>query len=300
MRFAVTGGAGFIGNNIVKHLIKNNHSVTVIDNLHTGKKENLEEVINQVEFYKYDIRDYDKLKNVLKNIDGVFHQAALTIVQESFTKKQEYFDVNVKGTENILKIAKENDFKVVYASSSSIYGNVSKIPIRETFEKNPINPYGETKLKDEEIAIKYSTDGVQVIGLRYFNVYGIGQTGSYAGVITKFMNRISEDKPPVINGRGEQTRDFVFVEDVADANLCAMKSKTNSGFFNIGTGKIVSIKQLAELMIRIYGKSLTPEFGPSLKGDVMQSQADTSLADKMLNWRYKTELKDGLSSMLKL
>ena len=300
MRFAVTGGAGFIGNNIAKHLIKNNHSVIVIDNLHTGKKENLKNVINQVEFYNYDIRDYDELKNVLKNVDGVFHQAALTIVQESFTKKQEYFDVNVKGTENILKIAKENYFKVVYASSSSIYGNVSKIPIRETFEKNPINPYGKTKLKDEELAIKYSADGVQVIGLRYFNVYGIGQTGSYAGVITKFMNRISEDKPPVINGGGEQTRDFVFVEDVADANLCAMKSKTKSGFFNIGTGKIVSIKQLAELMISIYEKSLAPEFGPSLKGDVMQSQADTSLAEKMLNWRYKTELKDGLSTMLKL
>lgn len=300
MRFAVTGGAGFIGNNIAKHLIKNNHSVIVIDNLHTGKKENLKNVINQVEFYNYDIRDYDELKNVLKNVDGVFHQAALTIVQESFTKKQEYFDVNVKGTENILKIAREKNFKVVYASSSSIYGNVSKIPIRETFEKNPINPYGKTKLKDEELAIKYSADGVQVIGLRYFNVYGIGQTGSYAGVITKFMNRISEDKPPVINGGGEQTRDFVFVEDVADANLCAMKSKTKSGFFNIGTGKIVSIKQLAELMISIYEKSLAPEFGPSLKGDVMQSQADTSLAEKMLNWRYKTELKDGLSTMLKL
>ena len=300
MRFVVTGGAGFIGNNIVRHLIKNKHSVIVIDNLHTGNKENLKDVINEIEFYDYDIRDYEKIKSVLKNIDGVFHEAALTIVQESFTKKQEYFDVNVKGTENILKIAKENGFKVVYASSSSIYGNVSKIPIKETFEKKPINPYGETKLKDEELAIKYSDKGVKVIGLRYFNVYGIGQTGSYAGVITKFMNRILEGKPPVINGGGKQTRDFVFVEDVADANLCAMKSKTNSGFFNIGTGKIVSIKQLAELMISIYEKSLTPEFGPSLKGDVMQSQADTSLAEKMLSWRYKTELKDGLSSTIKL
>ena len=298
MKFAVTGGAGFIGSNIVRELLRNNHTVSVIDNLHTGKKDNLIDVLDQVEFYNTDIRNFEELKKILKNVDGVFHEAALTVVQESFIKKNEYFDVNVKGTENIFNIAKDNNFKVVFASSSSVYGDVTEIPIKENSTRNPINPYGNTKLEDEFLAERYSNDGVEIIGLRYFNVFGIGQTGSYAGVITKFMNQLSKKLPPRIYGDGSQVRDFVFVRDVAEANLSAMQSKVKNGFFNVGTGRSISIEQLAHMMIKIYRLSLEPEFTDPIQGDIMKSQADTSLAKKTLNWEYKTDLRDGLSEII--
>jgi len=299
MKFVVTGGAGFIGNNIVKKLLKNGHSVSVIDNLHTGRKENMASFQKDVDFYKIDIRDFDELRKILKNIDGVFHEAALTIVQESYLKSDEYFDVNVKGTENILKIAKEQNFKIVYASSSSIYGDTTIIPIKEKFPRKPINPYGQTKLEDEFLAEKFSEGDVDVIGLRYFNVYGKGQTGTYAGVITKFINKLKEKESPEIFGDGSQIRDFVFVEDVADANLSAMKSNINNGFFNIGSGKTTSIKELAYMMIKIFGEELEPVFLDPLKGDVKKSQADISNSKNKLNWKYKTELNEGLSKFLK-
>jgi len=200
MKYVVTGGAGFIGSNIVKQLVKQNHTPIVIDNLYRGNIENISSL--DVEFHKINIRNFDLLRNTLKNSDGIFHEAALTDVQESFTKQQEYIDVNVKGTENVFKIAKEFDIKVVYASSSSVYGDPKKIPIVENSERRPINPYGKTKLDDELLAEKYSKDKVSIIGLRYFNVYGKGQTGSYAGVITKFIDRLKHGKAPVIFGSG--------------------------------------------------------------------------------------------------
>ena len=293
MKFIVTGGAGFIGNNIVRQLLKQNHTPIVIDNLYRGKIERISSL--DVEFHKVDIRDFDQLRNILKNSDGVFHEAALTDVQESFTKQQEYIDVNVKGTENIFKIAKEFDLKVVYASSSSVYGNPKKIPITENSERNPINPYGETKLDDELLAEKYYKDMVSIIGLRYFNVYGEGQTGSYAGVITKFLNRLKEKKTPIIFGTGTQIRDFIFVEDVALANISAMQSNVKSGFYNIGTGITTSIQQLAKIMIELSGLKFEPQYEKALDGDVQSSQADTSLTESILKWKYYMELKNGLA-----
>jgi len=297
MKFVVTGGAGFIGNRIVRSLLKNNHSVTIIDNLSTGKMENLKDVQNKIEFIKTDIRNYEYLEKIIKNYDGIFHEAALTLVQESFTKQKEYNDVNVTGTENIFKIAQKNNIKVVYASSSSIYGDVKKIPISESFSKNPINPYGITKLKDEELAIKYSKLGLKVLGLRYFNVYGVGQTGSYAGVITKFINRLKKKQAPQINGNGEQIRDFIFVDDIADANITAMNSSVNSGFFNIGSGIGTTIKQLANDLIEVSGEKVNPIYSNVLEGDVKFSQADISLTEKMLQWKSKTKLIEGLKKI---
>ena len=293
MKFVVTGGAGFVGNNIVRHLLKQNHTPIVIDNLYRGKIERISSL--GVEFHKVDIRDFEQIRNIIKNSDGIFHEAALTDVQESFTKQQEYNDVNVKGTENIFKIAKDFDLKVVYASSSSIYGNPKKIPIGENSERNPINPYGKTKLDDELLAEKYSKDNASIIGLRYFNIYGKGQTGSYAGVITKFINRLKEKKSPIIFGSGTQLRDFIFVEDVALANIAAMQSNVKNGFFNIGTGIATSIQQLAEIMIEISGLELEPQYEKALDGDVQSSQADTSVTESILKWKYSTELKKGLS-----
>lgn len=298
MKFAVTGGAGFIGNNIVHLLLNHGHQVKVIDNLHTGKMENLSDIIEQIEFENIDIRDYEKLSHSLKNIDGVFHQAALTIVQESFEKEKEYHDVNVQGTENVFKIAKKEGIKVVYASSSSIYGNTEQIPIKENFPRKPINPYGKTKLDDELLAEKYCSEDVKIIGLRYFNVYGIGQTGTYAGVITKFLNKLEKSESPIIFGDGSQVRDFVYVKDVALANLAAMNSSVSEGFYNIGTGKSVSIFELTEKMISLFKLNLKPLFEKPLEGDVKKSMADITLTKSKLNWNYDTELENGLKSFV--
>ena len=300
MKFAVTGGAGFVGSNIVKLLVKENHDVLVIDNMHTGKKENLEEIFDKIEFCELDIRNILELENKIKDVDGIFHEAALTIVQESFLMEEEYYDVNVKGTENIFKIAEKYGIKVVFASSSSVYGNTEKIPIIENNERNPINPYGKTKLEDEFLAEKYSKKGVSIIGLRYFNIFGKGQTGSYAGVITKFVNQLKEKKSPIIFGDGSQIRDFIFVEDIAQSNLSAMLSKINFGFFNIGTGKTTTILQLAKFLIKIYNLEISPEFSDPLDGDVQKSQANIKKTQQLLNWTYKIDIEEGLEKMIKL
>jgi len=240
MKLVVTGGAGFIGSHLVKFLYRKGHDVSVIDNLVRGKIENLESVEKEINFFKNDITDYSEIKNILKNADGVFHEAALTSVSESYIKKEEYQGVNISGTENIIKVAQESDIKVVYASSASVYGNTITIPITEEHNRKPINPYGSTKLEAEYLAEKYSKSGTQVIGLRYFNVYGKGQNPNYAGVITKFQENIMTEKSPIIFGDGSQVRDFISVDDVCQANLAAMKSNEKNGFFNIGTG-IVTI-----------------------------------------------------------
>ena len=294
MKFVITGGAGFIGSHIAKLLVEKNHDVTVIDNLSRGRLENLSKIKEEIVFRKMDILDFDSLKEVIFNSDGIFHQAALTSVPESFTQKEKYHNVNVKGTENIFKLAKEFRKKVVYASSSSIYGNTTTIPIHENSEKNPINPYGVTKLDDEKLAKKYHNLGLSVIGLRYFNVYGIGQTNDYAGVITKFIDQINLNKSPIIFGDGTHTRDFISVEDIAKANLLSMESKTDFSFLNVGTGISTSIKELAEVMIELSGKKMEINYDDLPLGDVKDSLADVSLAKRLINWNYETSLKTGL------
>ena len=298
MKYVVTGGAGFIGNNIVKLLIKNGHSVDIIDNLHTGKKSNVEEIIDEINFFQIDIRNKKDLEKIIKNCDGIFHEAALTAVPESFEKPQEYNEVNVIGTKNIFEIAKKEKIRVVYASSSSIYGDTKNIPIKENVNRKPINPYGQTKLDDEILAEKFSKNNLSVIGLRYFNVYGIGQTGSYAGVITKFLENIKNQNPFIINGNGNQIRDFVHVTDIAQANLVAMESKINSGFFNIGTGIPTSINELAKKMIKLSNHNQKIIHGPELEGDVEISQADMSSTKKLLDWNHEINLLEGLRDLI--
>jgi len=299
MHFAVTGGAGFVGSYLVKLLVKEGHKITVIDNLHKGKKENLASVINKIKFQKIDIRDYQSLEKILKDIDGVFHQAALTVVQDSFSSPEEYFDVNVHGTENIFKLANENKFKVVYASSSSVYGHKLETPITEDAERNPISPYGKTKLEDEYLVEKYSNLNTEIIGLRYFNIFGKGQTIEYAGVITKFLDRINEGKSPIIFGDGSQIRDFIHVSDVAKANLMAMNSKSSNLIANIGTGNAISILELANMIINTSGLKIDPIFMEALEGDIEKSLADISQAKKHFNWEPKIELQDWLKEILK-
>ena len=291
MKFVVTGGAGFIGSNIAKLLVKKGHDVIILDNFNTGRKENLEPIKDKIDLHIVDIRDKKIINEIINESDGIFHQAALANVYESFSKSKEYFDVNVKGTKNIFEIAKENKIKVVFASSSSVYGEVKIMPITENIDRNPIHPYGQTKLECEFLAEKFSKEGLKVIGLRYFNVYGLGQNDAYAGVITKFLNKIKENKSPEIFGDGSQTRDFIFVKDVANANLSAMESKINFEFFNIGSQKSISILELAQIIIKKSGLNLKPEFKEPLQGDAKISLSDITLAIKKLQWNptYKLD-----------
>lgn len=299
MKYVVTGGAGFIGNNIVKLLVKKGHNVDIIDNLHTGKKENLKEIFDEINFQRFDIRNKKDLEKIIKNCDGIFHEAALTAVPESFEKPKEYHDVNVIGTKNIFEIAQKNNIRIVYASSSSVYGDITTSPIKENANRKPINPYGQTKLDDEFLAEEFSKNNLSVIGLRYFNVYGIGQTGSYAGVITKFLENIKKQKSFIVNGNGNQVRDFIHVKDVAKANVTAMESKTESGFFNIGTGIPTSINELAKLMIELSNHKHETIHAPQLEGDIEISQADMSFTNKSFNWNHEINLLDGLRDLIK-
>ena len=300
MKYIVTGGAGFIGNNIVKKLVARGDDVTVIDNLNTGKEENLKSVIDKITFLKDSILNRELLEKQSQNIDGIFHQAALASVQDSFSKPDEYHDVNVNGTENILKLAKKNDFRVVYASSSSVYGNPERIPIKESDKKNPINPYAETKLKKEQLAIKYSEMGVKVIGLRYFNVFGKGQSKEYAGVLKLFLERIRDKLPPKINGDGTQFRDFVYVEDVADANIMSMDSDINHGFYNVGTNTSITILDLAKTIIKSSGLDIQPIFGPALKGDVQRTIANIDLIKEEIGWEPTILLEKWIEEIISM
>ena len=300
MKYIVTGGAGFIGSNIVKKLVVRGDDVTVIDNLNTGKEENLISVKDKIVFFNDSILNLDLLEKQTQNIDGIFHQAALASIQDSFSKPEEYQSVNVNGTENILKLAKKNNFKVVYASSSSVYGNPEKIPIKESDSKNPINPYAETKLEKERLAIKYSEMGVKVIGLRYFNVFGKGQSKEYAGVLKLFLERIRDKLPPKINGDGSQFRDFVYVEDVADANILSMDSEVNHEFFNVGTNTSITILDLAKTIIKSSELHMEPIFGPALKGDVQRTVANIDLIQDKIGWKPTVFLEKWIDEIISM
>jgi UDP-glucose 4-epimerase len=272
--------------------------ITVIDNMNTGKEKNLEPVRDKINFVKGDILDIDLLEDMTKDTDGVFHQAALASVQDSFDEPNEYHNVNVNGTENILKLSKKYGFKIVYASSSSVYGNPIKIPIKESDERNPINPYAETKLKKEELATEYSKMGVSVIGLRYFNVFGKGQSKEYAGVLKLFLERIRDKLPPKINGDGMQFRDFVHVSDVVNANIMSMDSDITHEFFNVGTNTTITILDLAKTIIEYSGLNIEPIFGPALDGDVHKTSANIDLIKKKIGWEPSIMLVDWIKDII--
>ena len=298
MRYLITGGAGFIGSHIAESLIEKDNEILILDNLVTGKKKNLELIKDKIDFVEGSILDLDLLNELTNGVNGVFHQAALASVQDSFSKPDEYYNVNVNGTENILRLAKEKKFKVVYASSSSVYGNPTRIPISEIDDKNPINPYAETKLKKEELAIKYAKEGVKVIGLRYFNVFGKRQSKEYAGVLKLFLERVRDGLPPKINGDGTQFRDFVHVIDVVNANIMSMNSEVDHEFFNVGTNSSITILDLANTIIKLAGKELQPEFGPALKGDVQKTIANIDLIKEKIGWSPTIILENWINQII--
>jgi len=300
MKYAVIGGAGFIGSHLVRELLHLKHSITVIDNLYKGKKENLKDILKVIEFLNIDIRDNSSLEKSLKSFDGVYHLASLENWQESFSRQKEYFQVNVDGTENILKLALKHGFKVIYASSLSVYGAPKRNPVSEDHKKIPITPYGITKLKTEQLLEKYAKLGVESIGLRYFNVYGIGKLGPNKGVIPDFFENIAKNEPLEIYGSGSQIRDFIFVGDVIKATCLAMESKMKSGFINVGSGIGTSISDLADLMIRLSKKDLTTVYTPSKHLDEFDIWADISKAQNSLAWFPQTTLEKGLQKISSL
>ena len=299
MKFAVTGGAGFIGSHLVRFLVSNGHDVTVVDNLVRGNMANLDDISEEIRFEEVDIRDQDRLDAVLRDADGIFHQAALGFVPESWNDPGSYRSVNVDGTKTVFRIARRYHIRVVYASSSSVYGDVQSIPIREDAKRVPLSPYGKTKLDCEILAEECVREGMQIIGLRYFNVFGRGENPDYARVIPRFMNNICRGEPPVIFGDGSHVKDFTFVQDVVEANVLAMSGDVKPGFFNIGGGRPVTLDGLARTIISLSGMSMEPLYDKPRRGDPKMSTADITKAARVLGWKPKTSLEEGLRTMLR-
>ena len=305
MRILVTGGAGFIGSNLVEHLL-NKPGVTlvrVLDNLATGSLKNIEEFESnsKFEFIQGDIRNYETCLQACTNIDLISHQAALGSVPRSINDPLTSNEVNITGTLNIFTAAKEKNIKrVVYAASSSTYGDHPGLPKVEDKIGNPISPYAVTKYVNELYARVYANlYGLQLIGLRYFNVFGPKQNpqGPYAAVIPLFVNAILKNEPPLINGDGEHSRDFTFVANAVHANDCALFSTSPEAVnqvYNIALGDQTSLNQLFEIIKEVAGSDLAPKYGPERKGDVKHSLADISKARTLLNYDPSVNVRDGI------
>jgi len=300
----VTGGAGFIGSNIVEALLQKGYSVRVLDNLSTGRKERLLEFIDKIELIEGDIRDMKTVEYSLKDIDYILHQAALPSVTRSVENPIETSDCNIKGTLNILDAARRANVKrIVYASSSSVYGNAEELPKKEKMQLKPLSPYAVTKISMEYyFDVFNNVYGIESIGLRYFNVYGPRQNpkSEYAAVIPRFINAILNDERPVIYGSGEQTRDFTFVGDVIQANLLAMNAKGISHeVFNTARGEAISINKLLEKINSLLGKNIEPVYTKPREGDIMYSLADISKAKERLGYKPEYNIEDGLRETIK-
>jgi nucleoside-diphosphate-sugar epimerase len=299
MRFLVTGGAGFIGSNIVKRLVSEDHSVRVLDNFATGRRENLEDVWDKIDLVEGDIRDFWTVINATKNIDYILHQAALPSVQRSIQNPLTTTEVNVNGTLNMLEAARFHKVKrIVYASSSSTYGNTPTLPKEESMRSQPLSPYAITKLAGEEYCISfYRIYGLEAVCLRYFNVFGPHQNpaSQYAAVIPKFIVSFLEDRPPVIFGDGEQSRDFTFIDNVVEANLLAcVKDEAVGKVMNVACGKKFSLNDLVTKLQKIAGKKIEAVHQEAQIGDIKHSLASIDLAKKVLGYQVKVDFEKGL------
>lgn len=298
-KFLVTGGAGFIGSNIVDALVRDGNQVRVLDDFSSGKRENLSGVLNKIELLEGDIRDKAIVAKSVLGIDYILHQAALRSVPKSMLNPQSYNDVNISGTLNILSAAKDAKVKrVVFASSSSIYGETDRLPEKEDFYPLLISPYALTKLAGEYYCRIFSTGyGLETVSLRYFNVFGPKQSleNEYAVVIPKFINCMLRDEQPPVHGDGKQTRDFTYVENVVQANLKAAVTKGASGeVFNIACGEAYSVLDIVTSVNKILKKSVSPKFIPPRPGDVKDTLADISKARRILKFEPKVGFEEGL------
>lgn len=295
----VTGGAGFIGSNLVRHLLRRANEVTVIDNLSTGCIENLSDVIDKVRFVQGDIRDLGLLRSEFQGIDIVFHQAALPSVPRSIADPISSNSSNIDGTLNVLVAAKDCGVsRVVLASSSSAYGDTQILPKTEDMQANPLSPYATTKFVGEIYARVFAgLYDIETVCLRYFNVFGPYQdpNSQYAAVIPKFISLMCHGLRPVIYGDGEQSRDFTYVDNVVQANLLAAKiSKVSGEVFNVGCGRRYTLNELVRLLNRMLNTSLEPEYVSPRPGDVRHSMASIDKARNLLGYEPPVSLEEGL------
>jgi len=303
MKYIVTGGAGFIGSHISEYLIKRADEVIILDDLFSGRQQNIEPLLKHknLSFVRGSITDFPLLKEIFTGAEGVFHEAAIASVPRSIKNPLATNEANITGTLNVLLAARDCGVKkVVFASSSSVYGDTPTLPKQEDMKPNPISPYAVSKLAGEYYCRVFSAAyNIPTVCLRYFNVFGPRQdpASEYSAVIPKFITRILNNQSPVIYGDGEQTRDFTYVKDVVQANILAM-DRNVEGVFNIAYGNCISLKELASIISNFAGTDTKPIFNPPRTGDVMHSLADIHSACSLLGYKPKYTIRSGLQETL--
>jgi len=300
MRILVTGGAGFIGKYLVKSLLEKGNIISILDNFSNSDKKSISSFEDRgIKVFEGDITNFDDIVKATKDQDLVIHLAAKISVEESIKNPSETFRINIDGTKNVLYSCEKNNVKkLIVASSAAVYGEGNQnVKLTEQSKTNPISPYGESKIKMEEEITKFcSVNRINYIILRFFNIYGVGQTLEYARVITKFLERIEENKSLKVFGDGTQTRDFVSIHDVIDSIYNAITYNKN-GIFNIGSGNAITIKELGKLMISLSEKQLDIQNVSSKKGDIKYSEGDILLAKENLTYIPKLDLRKGIKKL---
>ena len=301
--YLVTGGAGFIGSSLVRRLLDDGEKVRVLDNFSTGREANLEGVEGEIEFQRGDLCDPEDVQKAVTGVDYVFHQGAIPSVPRSVERPLESHAVNATGTLVLLHAASQAKVRrVVYASSSSVYGASKELPKRESVRPEPLSPYAVSKLTGEQYCMVYHRlYGLETVALRYFNVFGPRQDpgSTYSGVISRFIDSIVLGKPPTIYGDGEQTRDFTYVDNVVDVNLIACHSPRAAGrVYNVGCGDRISLNDLWKTMAALVGSAVKPVYEPPRAGDVAHSQANISRLVEELDYQPRFSLSQGLERSL--
>jgi UDP-N-acetylglucosamine/UDP-N-acetyl-alpha-D-glucosaminouronate 4-epimerase len=295
----VTGGGGFIGSNVVRALLERGDDVRVLDNFSTGNRANLADIAGELEMVEGELRSYERVHAATRGVEVVFHQGALPSVPRSVQDPLTTAAVNTEGTLNVLLAARDESVRrVVFASSSSVYGNSDELPRVETQNPDPISPYGVSKLAAERYCVSFSrVYPLETVALRYFNVFGPNQDPSsqYAAVVPRFITAIGDGRPVPIYGDGEQKRDFTYVANVVEANLLAADADRVSGtIVNVATGRATSVNELADTIGSILGTTVERDLNPARTGDIRDSYADVTRARELLGWEARIGLEDGL------
>ena len=299
MRYLVTGGGGFIGSNTVDELVRRGHGVVVLDDLSSGKEENLADVRTKITFMKGSITDVETVQKAMHQAEYVIHLAARTSVPRSVKDPIDTNRINVEGTLNVLVAARDNRVKrVVFAASSSAYGETPTLPKKESMQPLPISPYGVSKYVGELYAQAFGRCyGLENVCLRYFNIFGPRQDpdSPYSGVLSRFTNAFLQGEPPVVFGDGEQSRDFTYVDNAVQANVLACEAPAASGYvFNIGTGDRYTLNETLEILRRLSGKRVQAKYEPPREGDIRDSQADITAARDVLGYDPAVRFEEGL------
>jgi nucleoside-diphosphate-sugar epimerase len=305
MDYLVTGGAGFIGSNIAEHLVGRGHSVRVFDNFSSGKRDNVRPFADKAEIVEGDLRDPRSVRQAVNGVRFVLHLGAIPSVTHSVEDPATTHEANVTGTLNLLLAAREAGVRrVVFSSSSSVYGDTPTLPKREEMTPSPLSPYAVHKITGEYYCrIFCQLYGLETLSLRYFNVFGPRQDpqSQYAAVIPRFISAILKDQSPTIYGDGQQTRDFSHVENIIDANVLACQAPKHAlgESFNIACGGRISLLDLVDTVNKILGKNVKPKFDPPRPGDILHSQASISKAEKLLGWKPRINFADGIAKTVK-